>query len=197
MKNIFSVLSLAILFSFSVQAADEPLSGAERLQSDIRPGAKREGFYTALTTGQLFFTGNDRLNYHDGWLIGMKAGYDLWKYIGFEGIFKFSGHSTTSQAVSSGQIATSFFVYQFLGQLKGSYPLTQRFHIDAGIGGGIWHSSPKMRTQSTRGEFYGELGCEYFMRTRGISMGIDPSIGAVTNLKSAVVQLTGFFRYTF
>jgi hypothetical protein len=193
--RVARILSVIVATFISLPAYSASENTPEH--SSIRPGAVREGFYTSLTTGELFFTGNDRLNYRDGWLIGLKAGYDIWKYIGFEGIFKFSGHSTTSSAVSIGQVATSFFVYQMLGQLKGAYPVTQRFHIDAGIGGGLWYSNPRMGTQAGRSEFYGELGCEYFFRTRGMSMGIDPSIGAVTNLKSAIVQLTGFFRYTF
>lgn len=163
------------------------------------PGAERTGLYTSLETGQLIFTGNDRLNYKDGWLVGLKLGYDIWKYTGIEFVTKFSGHDSTTRGRAEGRPA-SFFVYQILGQLKGAFPLTQRFHLEGGVGGGLWHSNSSMLPrggEATKGTFYGELGCEYFFRTRGMSAGVNPSLGGVQGLKSAVVQLTGFFRYTF
>lgn len=197
MKFRSSILSLAFILSESI--AVSAFAANENVKEIMHPGAERTGFYTSLETGQLFFSGNDRLNFKDGWLVGLKLGYDIWKYTGIEFVTKFSGHDSTNAGRSSGR-PTSFFVYQFLGQLKGAFPLTQRFHLEGGVGGGMWTSNKNMFPSggsATKGIFYGELGCEYFFRTRGISMGINPSVGGVQGLKSAVVQLTGFLRYTF
>lgn len=192
--RLFLGLTFFYLVATSLIAADSSID-----DRTIHAPAKRQGLYAAISAGQLIFTGTDRLNYKDGYVVGLKAGYDVMKYLGAELVFKFSGHDASTNAVSQGR-PTSFFVYQYLAQLKGAYPLTQRFHLDAGIGGGLWSSNKNMSPrigQANKGIFYGELGCEYFFRTRGLSMGVDPSFGTVVDLKGVVVQLTGFLRYTF
>ena len=138
----------------------------------------------------------------DSWrsnqLVGLKSGYDIWKYFGIEGQFKVSGHDTTIGS-TVGNIPFSFFAYQLVVQFKGMYPITDRLHIEGGLGGGLFYSSPNFNSNfsATRGSVYGEFGIEYFMRSRGISVGLDPSFTIVTDLKSAVIQATGFVRYTF
>jgi hypothetical protein len=171
---------------------------AEREQSAFHPAAVRQGFYTGLSTGRTIFTGLDRSLYKDGWVVGFKLGYDIWSYLGAEFVFKLSGHPSTLGTISL-SIPKSFFVYQYLTQLKGNYPITQRLHLELGVGGGFFISSPNLNalTNGSRAMFYGEFGLQYFMRTRGISVGLDPSVAGVQNLKGAVIQLTGFVRYTF
>lgn len=166
--------------------------------SSIHPGAVRKGFYTGLSTGRIFYTSTERTRFSDGWLVGFKAGYDIWKYFGVEGLFKFSAHSSTSGS----PLATtppSFFVYQLIGQMRGAYPLMSRLYLQVALGGGLYFSSPNQNTlkASNLGMLYGEFGLEYFMRSRGISVGLDPAIAIVENFDGAVVQLTGFLRYTF
>ncbi|MDB5038929.1 MAG: hypothetical protein JWQ35_2457 [Bacteriovoracaceae bacterium] len=194
MKRIFQIVfSISFIFcalSFWNLSAEDT--------SVFHPAAVRKGFYTGMTTGRLFFTGNDRLLYKDGWVIGFKLGYDIWKYLGLETDFKLSGQPSTEGSIVA-NVPKSFFVYQYIAQLKGGYPITQRLYAEAGIGGGLFIGSPNMnRTVSaTRSMFYAEMGLEYFMRTRGISIGLDPSIAGVANLQGAVIQTTGFVRYTF
>jgi hypothetical protein len=167
-------------------------------QSAFHAPAVRKGFYTGLSTGRTVFTGLDRSLYKDGWVVGFKLGYDIFSYLGAEAVFKLSGHPSTL-GTTSAAIPKSFFVYQYLLQLKGNYPITQRLHVELGAGSGFFYSSPNQNalTNANRAMFYGELGLQYFMRTRGISVGLDPSFSAVQNLKGAVIQLTGFVRYTF
>lgn len=174
------------------------LSSVSGEQKTIHKGAARKGFYTGLTSGRLFYTGQDRSLYRDGWVVGFRAGYDILKYLGIEGQFRFSAHSATTGTVLT-NIPLSFFNYQVLGALRGAYPITQRLYVQAAAGGGLFLSSPNQNRNSnnSRGMFYGELGLEYFMRSRGISVGIDPSLSGVKDLKGAIVQATGFLRYTF
>lgn len=183
------VWTVFFLVSLRVNAAQE---------ITLHPGAVRKGFYTGLSTGRLFFTGDDRSLYRDGWVVGFKVGYDIVKYIGIEGIFKFSGHSSTT-GTRLQNIPLSFFAYQLAGQLKGSYPITNRLYAGAGFGGGIFASSPNQNRNAgaNRLMFYGEMSVEYFMRSRGISVGLDPSLSVIKDLKGAVIQTTGFLRYTF
>lgn len=189
-------MSVGSIVGFALALLPITLSAAQE-QSAFHPPAVRQGFYTGLSTGRTIFTGLDRSLYKDGWVVGFKVGYDISSYLGTEAIFKLSGHPSTFGTTSG--IPSSFFVYQYLLQLKGSYPITQRLHAELGLGGGFFYSSPNQNplTNANRAMFYGELGLQYFMRTRGISVGLDPSLSAVQNLKGAVVQLTGFVRYTF
>lgn len=182
--------ALAALSNLSLFAAED--------HSAFHPPAVRQGFYTGLSTGRTFFTAGDRTSYKDGWVVGFKLGYDLWDYLGAEAVFKLSGHPSSFETTSQ-YIPKSFFAYQYLLQLKGSYPITQRLHAELGLGGGFFYTSPNLNSlnQVNRAMFYSEMGLQYFMRTRGISVGLDPSISGVQNLKGAVVQLTGFVRYTF
>lgn len=163
------------------------------------PGAKKEGFYAAIGTGKFFFTDKDRSEFADGWLIGFKLGYDFVKYAGVEIIFRTSGHESNVKTVTVGT-NPSFFGYQFGGLAKGAYPITRRLFVGGGLGGGIWYTKPNQkptRGEASRGMFMGEMNIEYYLRTRGLSIGLDPSVSGITDLKSAVFQLTGFIRHTF
>ncbi len=196
----FSFISLLLVLTSSFFSQSN-LRAAEEISESggaFHPPAIRQGFYTGLSTGKLYFTGNDRSLYKEGWVVGFKFGYDIMKYLGAEAIYKLSGHTSTSgTAVST--LAKGFFVHQLILQGKGSYPVTQRLHVSLGLGGGLFESSPNFNKNGDvhRTMFYGELGALYFMRTRGISIGIDPSFAAVRNLNSVVLQATGFVRYTF
>ncbi len=190
MKIFFrAVIAFSLLISMKLFAAQE---------LTLHPGAIRKGFYTGLSTGRLFFTGDDRSLYRDGWVVGFKAGYDIIKYLGAEVLVKFSGHSSTT-GTRLVNIPLSFFAYQLIGQVRGSYPITNRLYAELGLGGGLFMSDPNQNrnSSSNRLMFYGEMGFEYFMRSRGISVGLDPSIAVIKDLKSAVIQTTGFLRYTF
>lgn len=163
------------------------------------PGADRTGFYAGLSTGQLYFTGRDRSNNKNAWVVGLKAGYDILQYLGIEAIAKFSAHETSLKTPST-TVPYGYNAYQLIGQLKGAVPLSRRFYFNLGAGGGLFYSDPNLNSSSggaSRGMVYGEAGFEYFMRTRGISIGIDPSMAAVKSLSSVIIQATGFVRYTF
>lgn len=185
------VFSLIFLFSAEMLLAEE--------NKVLHPGAGKQGFYVALTTGQLFFGKSDRALFKEGWVTGLKFGYDIWKFLGIETLFKFSGHHSTVGTQTVG-VPKSFFVYQAIGQLKGAIPIFRRVFLEIGVGGGLWYTNPNQKTtvgQVNRGMAYGEIGLEYFLRTRGLSIGLDPSLAAVQNLESPVIQATGFLRYTF
>lgn len=179
-------------------ANDEGANPASMRPSSFHPGAVRKGFYTGLSTGRLMYTSSERNLYKDGWVVGFKAGYDLWRYLGLEGLFKFSAHSSTTGSTLANTPA-SFFVYQAIGQLRGAYPILNRLYIQGAAGGGLYMSSPNQNSLygSGRGMIYGELGLEYFMRSRGISVGLDPSFAFVQNFDGMILQATGFLRYTF
>jgi len=176
-----------------------PIFGAEEEVGQFAPGAKKVGFYAAIGTGRFFFTDADRAEFADGWIVGLKVGYDIMKYVGIEGIFRTSGHESNLRTVSVGT-NPSFFGYQFGGLAKGAYPITRRLFVGGGLGGGIWFSNPNQkptRGSNSRGMFMAEFDLEYYLRTRGLSVGIDPSIAAIQDLKSVSIQLTGFIRHTF
>jgi hypothetical protein len=188
MKHLFLILAFVLLSAPQAYA-----------KKTLHPGAHKEGFYSGISGGRVFYTGTDRTLFQDAWVTGFRFGYDFYKYLGVEAGFKISGHEATT---GTGLITVpkSFFVFQGLAIVRGSYPIIKRLYINAGVGGGLWYSSPNQKTTSSsasRGMFYGDLGIEYFLRNRGVSIGLDPSLSAVQGLKGAVVQFTGFVRYTF
>ncbi len=186
------------IFIFLMALGTSTLEAREGSTS-FHPEAQRQGFYASLTTGSLYFMGGDRLDFDDGWLMGLKLGYDVWRYIGLEGQMKMSFHNT-SQCRVGATIPCSFINYQFIGMLKLNYPITSRLYAGAGAGGGIWYSDPNMKPtvgSNSRSIFSGTASLEYFMRTRGLSIGLDPTLSGVTDLKSVVGEVTGFVRYTF
>lgn len=184
---------LAFVFFLQVISA----YGAEETGA-FHPPAIRKGFYSGLSTGKLFFLGNDRSLYNEGWVVGFKLGYDIFQYMGIEAVYKLSGHESNIGSTQK-SLAKTFFVHQIIAQLKGSYPITKRLHVDLGLGGGLFESQPNFNSNADvhRTMFYGELDIEYFMRSRGISIGLDPSLAFVRGMNSAVLQTTGFVRYTF
>lgn len=184
---------LGLILSFGVT----PLLAEEG--KVLYPGATGEGFYAGIQSGMLFYSGTDRSLYRDGALVGLKVGYSLFRWLSLETMFKFSGHNTTlgSQRVGAPK---SFGVYQTLAQVKGGIPLWNRWQIGAGAGGGFFISSPNQRATagtSSRVMGYGEINVEYFLRTRGLSLSIDPSLALVRDLKGPVIQFTGSLRYIF
>lgn len=190
MKKLILITFVCLLGSFSTSFANK---------KTLHPGAHKVGFYSGISTGRVFYSGADRSLFKDGWVTGLKFGYDFIKYLGVEGIFKFSGHDAATGTQQTG-IPKSFFVYQYILQAKGSFPVMRRLYLNMGLGGGIWQSSPNQKSTvggASRSMLYGDLGVEYFMRTRGLSVGLDPSWAAVKDLKGLVFQMTGFLRYTF
>jgi hypothetical protein len=160
---------------------------------------ERNGLYTGMTTGYLYYTGNDRLLYQDNWVVGLKAGYQIFRYVAVEALFKFSAHQANVISPTQG-IPNSFFTYQTILQAKGSWHLTDRVRLNVGGGAGFFSTSPNQKSAvggSMRPMGYGEVGAEYFLKMKGFSLGLDPSIAGVRDLKAPVVQLTGFIRYTF
>lgn len=157
------------------------------------------GLYLALSSGQAYFLDSaDRGRFKDGWIVGLKAGYDLFKYFSAEAHIKFSGHNTN--VVGQSGIPNSFFAYQLGGTARGNYPVTRRITLFGDLGGGLWYTSPNARqvvgNQARPMGTFG-LGVQYFLRIRGLAMGLDPSVSIVKDLSGPIAQLSGFFRYTF
>lgn len=189
------LLTILISFMLSFPLLAEEIEEAGQFEE----GAQKVGFYAAIGTGMFFFTDKDRTDFGDGWVIGLKAGYDFLKYLGLEFQFRTSGHESNVKTVTAGN-EPSFFGYQFMGLVKGAYPITHRLYVGGGLGGGMWITKPNakgVRGKSTEGMFVGEINLEYFLRTKGLSIGIDPQITAIRNNKSIAMQLTGFIRHTF
>src|SRR4051812_31174409 len=88
---LFLWLALGILLLWDGRAQAEE-------KSTTHPQARRTGIYAALTTGQLMYSDADRGLFEDGWVVGLKAGYDFMKYFGAEAIFKFSGHDANTRS---------------------------------------------------------------------------------------------------
>jgi len=185
----FGLIGLLFLFNGRVL-------GQENVE--VQPDVPR-GFYLAMTTGQFYFlNGIDRSNYKNGWLVGMKAGYDIFKYVSAEGVFRFSFHD--SSQTSPSDIPNSFVGYQVLGQLRGNYPITRRLTVSGDLGGGVWYTNPNISPnvgQAARSMFTFGGGLQYFLRMKGLVMGMDPSFGVVRDLQGAIFQMTGYLRYTF
>jgi len=190
-SSLVFTLLLGMSFQKSLHAKDED-------RGSYSPRSKREGFYTALTTGQLYFTGNDRRLYHDAWVVGIKAGYDILQYLGAEAQMRFSGHDSTLTTASA-TVPTGFNVFQLLIGAKGGYPVLKRLKLSLSGGGGFFYTTPNLQktTNATRALGYASFEMEYAMRIKGMSMGLDPSISLVKDLKSVIIQATGFVRYTF
>lgn len=182
-------LSLLILFTANTYAQENV---------EVQPDVPR-GIYTAISTGQFYFLNPvDRSNFKPGWLVGFKAGYDIFKYVSAEGIFRFSFHD--SSQTSPSDIPHSFVGYQLLGNLRGNYPVTRRLTLNGDIGGGVWYTNPNIKPnigQAARSMFTFGGGVQYFLRMKGLVMGLDPSFGVVRDLEGLVFQMTGYLRYTF
>ncbi len=177
---------------FAVQNSDERIG-------QFSAGAQRTGFYAAIGTGKFFFSGLDRQQYSDGWIVAFKAGYDFIKYMGLELQFKMTAHESNVRTVNA-NVNPTFFGYQYNGLVKGAYPITKRLYVGGGIGGGVWQTDPNFqpnRGSSSRGLFVAELNLEYFLRNKGLSIGMDPSVGGIANIQSAVYQFSGYIRHTF
>jgi len=162
------------------------------------PGARKQGLYTALELGGLFFSGFDR-EFSNGWVVGVKAGYDIFRMLGLEGYLRFSGHQSNNWTQTSG-VTPTFFIYQTGALLKFAYPITRRFFVGIGAGGGVFVTRPNHkigRTSGVHGMASGEGSIEYFTRTRGISFGLSSSISGVETHKSAVIQAATYMRYSF
>jgi len=157
------------------------------------------GFYVGMSTGQIYFLNqNDRRVFEDAWVVGLRAGYDLIKYLSIEGQFRFSGHDTSTQGQSG--VPNSFLAYQGLGFLIGNYPVTRRLTLFANAGGGLWYTNPNQKEivgTAYRGMFTAGLGLQYFLKVKGLAMGLDPSLSIIKDLQGAVLQATGYLRYTF
>jgi|GEM_PF-3987030 len=157
------------------------------------------GFYAGLTTGNVYFLDSqDRQIFKDGWLVGVVAGYDVFKYLTLEGQFKFSGHNSSPKGQAG--IPTSFFAYQTAGVIRGGYPITRRITLFADLGGGVWYTNPNQKAvvgNAYRGMLTGGLGIQYFLKIRGLAMGVDPSLSVIRDMKGPVLQATGYLRYTF
>lgn len=187
------LLVMSVLIPLRLSAAAVEDSG------QFEEGAQKVGFYAAIGTGMFFFTDQDRSQFADGWVVTLKAGYDFLKYLGVEAQFRTSGHENNIKTSSAG-VEPSFFGYQMMGLVKGAYPITKRLYVGGGVGGGFWYTKPNMKPtvgQANRGMFVGEMNIEYFLRTKGLSIGLDPQVSAIKDLKSMAMQLTGFIRHTF
>jgi hypothetical protein len=187
---LLSLIFVLTSWNSSVFAAEEV--------GQFASGARKQGLYSALELGGLFMLGLDR-EFSNGWVVGVKAGYDVFRTFGFEGFLRFSGHESNNLTVTSG-VTPTFFAYQVGGLFKGAYPITRRLFVGAGVGGGAFITHPNSkptRTSATHGMFTAEVSAEYFMRTRGISLGLNPSISGIQNHKSAVLQASSYLRYSF
>lgn len=169
-------------------------------QIEEQPDVRR-GFYTGVSTGSIYFLDeSDRRLFKEAWLVGIKAGYDIWKYLAVEAQFKFSGHNTSRAGTANQGIPHSFLTYQGIGLIKVLYPITRRLSVFADVGGGFWHTDPNQKTvigSATRGMFTGGLGIQYFLRIRGLALGLDPSLSSIRDMNGLVLQTTGYIRYTF
>jgi hypothetical protein len=187
----FLILSVVSFLLLSTAQAEE--------RAQFTEGAQKVGFYAAIGTGMMFFTGSDRLSFEDGWSVSIKAGYDFLKYFGVEGLFRTSGHESNVATISPG-VQPSFFGYQFGLLGKVAYPVTRRLYLGMGAGGGFWYTKPNAKPligTGSRGMFIVEASVEYFLRTKGLSIGFDPSVMAVKDFKSVLMTTTGFIRHTF
>ena len=114
--GLFFMVGLALTAPLHAEESisSEDVNPATMQPRTLHPGAVRKGFYTGLSTGRLMYTSSERNLYTDGWVVGFKAGYDIWKYLGFEGLFKFSAHSSTLGS-SLANTPPSFIVYLMIG----------------------------------------------------------------------------------
>lgn len=203
MKAFFSLSLLAFLFvgSISTFAQEE----AELQNPEINFSDEQDvprGLYLAMGAGWWYFTGaDDRAEYGDAWVTSLKLGYDVFKYLGVELQYKFSGHQNAARGVVAKSSPGSHFSHQMLGVIRGMYPLTRRWTFSLDAGGGLWLTRPNIKpavTQNGRGIFVGGLGVQYFTKIKGVVIGLDPTMGFITNdIQSPVVQASGYIRYTF
>lgn len=185
-----------LFFSLSLFLVSSSLFSLERFED--RQEVKR-GIYFGAMTGEFYFLDSaDRARYGDAWLVGMKAGYDVLKYLSVEGRFKFSAHSANPVGLQN--LPPTFVAYQSQLVVRGGYPVFRRLTLFADVGGGLWISSPNilptignaMRPMATFG-----LGFQYFTKMRGLTVGLEPNIGVIRDLNGPIAQLQGHLRYTF
>lgn len=173
------------------------LFGATTLHGQTQHPEPRRGVYAGLLSGPIYFTsGSDRAKFQDGWVVGLKLGYDIGRFFSLKGEWRTSGHDSTGAA----GIPEAFFGQQFLGSVTTLLPLTTRLSLFADFGGGIWLTSPNIRPNlgpATRGIGIASLGLQYFLRTQGLAMGLDPSVSYAEDLDGLIFQGTAFVRYTF
>lgn len=159
------------------------------------------GIYVGMSTGQIAFVNSqDRQLYGDSLLIGLKAGYDIFRYLSVEAQARFSGHQTSQAVGNPSGIPTSFLAFQGLGVLRGLYPITRRVSLTGELGGGFWMSDPNQRPTTGnrfRAMATGGLGLQYFLRIRGLAMGIDPQLSVIQDFTGPAVQTLVYLRYTF
>jgi hypothetical protein len=159
------------------------------------------GFYTGITTGGLYFLNPaDRRVFKNAMSLGIKVGYDFFKYVSAEAQFRFSGNESSRSGSINAGIPTSFLNYQAYGVLRGLWPITRRLSVFVDAGAGLWHSDPNMKEvigPASRFSAVGGAGLQYFLRIRGLAMGLDCSLASVRDLNGFVFQPNAYLRYTF
>ena len=179
------------------KAADEQRT-YERLndQTDVP-----RGWYSGLITGKWFFLNrDDRSLYGDGWLVGVKFGYDILKYLAIEAQYKASAHNNAPKGAAENPIPETYWGHQLQLMVRGCLPVTKRWTFSLDGGGGIWYSRPNIKPNISEPSRYMAsfgLGVQYFTRVRGTVIGIDPAISFLGDMKGPAVQATGYLRYTF
>lgn len=198
-------LASFFLFSFFLSAplglVGQTNEGAGATTEVLETPDVPRGFYTGLYTGMIYFVNSqDRALFGEGWLVGLKAGYDIFKFLQVEARLGFSGHNSSPQGVSNPGIPRSFMAYQAQGFIRGGYPVMRRLTLTADIGGGLWYTRPNQKANigtASRGMMTGGLGIQYFIRMRGLSMGLEPSMSVIQDLEGPIATMAGYVRYTF
>lgn len=187
-------------FAYAQTTGEEERGGKEELRIDDVRDVPR-GFYSALNMGYFYFTDeSDRSLYGDGWVVGIKFGYDIFKYLAVELLYRTSGHQNAPRGLAEESIPGSHFSHQFQGMIRGNYPISRRWTVSAEAGGGMWVTRPNIKPnirQDSRGMGSFGLGVQYFTKIRGIVIGLDPSISIAQDLEGPIAQATGYIRYTF
>lgn len=195
------IMKNAGLFFFGFWLWMASLQAAPSVETiEAQPDVPR-GLYVGLYTGMIYFLDQtDRTLFREGWLVGVKAGYDIFKYLQVEARLGFSGHNSTPEGISNPGIPRSFLAYQAQGFLRGGYPILRRLTLTADLGGGLWYTRPNQKRnvgQQARGMITGGLGVQYFIRMKGLSMGLEPSVSLIQDLQGPLATMSGYVRYTF
>lgn len=173
------------------------LSLNHRLLAEEEFNDVRRGFYTGVSTGGIYFTEGDKTDFDNGMIVGVKGGYDLNQWFGAELNLFISGHESAPVAQST---PPTFFLFQPMILVRGGYNITRRFNLSGVAGAGLFYSTPNMKPNvgsGTRGVFSGGMEMDYHLKSRGLSIGLQPLLSGVTDLRSVVLQFTGHVRYTF
>ncbi len=195
------------VFAISLFGGLSSLRAEEDLSSDTNPTQFDDtrdvprGLYMGIGGGYWYFTdSDDRFLFGDAWVTSLKLGYDIFKYLGVEVQYRFSGHQNSSAGVASRTIPQSHWSHQVLGIVRGMYPISRRWTVSLDAGGGLWLTRPNIKptiTQDARGLGTVGLGVQYFTRITGVVIGLDPTASLGTDLNSPVIQASGYIRYTF